>query len=212
MQDLAEVLAAALVPLLAARPGRPLWLLNLAGGPAMDSLNALLRLQRADPVLLQGREVRVLVMDRDEKGPAFGRSALERWLSPGGPLQGLSIDFEHTPYDWNDMSGMDRALAGVPPAALLALSSEGGLFDYGDDERVLAHLRLLGDRGPAHTMVSGTLSSPDRAGRLLNQGSLAIHPRSVKALELLASRSGWRVVEARQRPLNTVFSLERAAA
>jgi hypothetical protein len=176
----------------------------------MDSLNALLRLRRADPVLLQRREVRVLVLDPDGEGPDFGRAALERWLFPGGPLQGLSIEFEHTPYDWNDISGMDHVLTGVPPGALLAVSSEGGLFDYGDDERVFAHLRLLGARGPAHTMVSGTLSSPDRAGHLLNQGSLAIHPRSVKALELLASRSGWRVVEARQRPLNTIFSLERA--
>jgi len=46
VQDLATAQARCLAPLLASAPARPLQLLNIAGGPANDSLNTLLLLKR----------------------------------------------------------------------------------------------------------------------------------------------------------------------
>lgn len=211
MQDVADLLEAALAPLLREHPERPLWLVSLAGGPAMDCLNALMRLQRGDPSSLQERDVRVLVLDPDRSMTEFGRAALGVWRAPGSPLHGVRVDFQSAPYDWADASGLDRALAEVPGSALLAISSEGGLFDYADDASVAAQLRSMRARCRPDTTVCGTLNSPGRAGALLNRGSLAaVHPRSLEALRNLAASSGWTVVDARERPLNTAFSLKQA--
>ena len=49
MQQVAKLLADALVEPLAADPAAPLHLINIAGGPALDSINALILLNRARP-------------------------------------------------------------------------------------------------------------------------------------------------------------------
>ncbi len=49
LADMALLLAEALGPTLEARPRHPLRLVNIAGGPAMDSLNALIVLQARSP-------------------------------------------------------------------------------------------------------------------------------------------------------------------
>ncbi|GEJ58839.1 hypothetical protein [Anaeromyxobacter diazotrophicus] len=211
MQDVAELLEAALAPRLREDPDRPLWLVSLAGGPAMDCLNALLRLARADPPLLKGRPVRVLVLEPDRSLAEFGGAALRAWRAPGGPLDGLGIDLRHAPYDWADASGLDGALSEIPAAALLALSAEGGLFDYADDACVATHLRAMRARCRLDTAVCGTLNSPGRAGALLHRGSpAAVRPRSLEALRTLAASSGWAVADARERLLNTAFTLKQA--
>ena len=55
LADMATLLAEALAPTLEARPRHPLRLVNIAGGPAMDSLNALIVLRRDRPGVLDGR-------------------------------------------------------------------------------------------------------------------------------------------------------------
>lgn len=213
LQDVTDLLAAALAPQLAKHPGRPLWLVSLAGGPAMDCLNALLRLQRAATSILADREVRVIVLEPDRAMAEFGRAALDRWRRPGGPLEGVRVDFRHAPYDWADVTDLDRALSEVPAAALLAISSEGGLFDYADDACVAESLRSIRTHGQADATVCGTLNSPGRAGALLNRGSMvSVRPRTLEALGTLAASSGWAVVDARERTLNTAFSLKRIPA
>src|SRR5262249_28304252 len=58
LQDMATLLAETLAPRLAdAAAGRSLRLVNIAGGPAMDSLNALILLRRDHPRALAGRRV-----------------------------------------------------------------------------------------------------------------------------------------------------------
>src|SRR5262249_56850889 len=91
LQDVAQLAAEALLPLLSADPRRPLHLLNIAGGPAIDSLNVLVVIQKAQPDLLRDREIFIDVLDLDEAGPAFGKAGLEALSENGGPLQGLAI-------------------------------------------------------------------------------------------------------------------------
>jgi hypothetical protein len=63
VQDLARAQAQAATSLLASSPRRPLHLLNIAGGPASDSLNTLLLLHRSDPNTLAQRPVSVHLLD-----------------------------------------------------------------------------------------------------------------------------------------------------
>jgi hypothetical protein len=117
MQDVTELLGAALTPRLLGAPDRPLWLLSLAGGAAMESLNALVRLRRVVPASVENRQVRVLVLEPNGPMTDFGRAALARWREPGGPLHGVSVDFETSAYDWRDptrWSVARRARQGVP--------------------------------------------------------------------------------------------------
>ncbi|HZM49312.1 MAG TPA: hypothetical protein VFE68_02420, partial [Vicinamibacteria bacterium] len=55
--DVATLLAEGLAPLLAVARREPLHLVNIGGGPASDSLNALVVLRKEHPVLLEGRVV-----------------------------------------------------------------------------------------------------------------------------------------------------------
>jgi hypothetical protein len=79
MQQIARLLAEALLAPLAEAPGAPLHLVNIAGGPALDSINALILLARAHATLIQ-RPIAIHVFDAQQDGPAFGaRALLKRW-------------------------------------------------------------------------------------------------------------------------------------
>jgi hypothetical protein len=98
MQQIARLLAKALLSRVADAPDAPLHLINIAGGPALDSINALIMLRLGD---------------------------------------GLDVQFQHHAYDWNDTAPLARPLAGLAERrAIIAASSEGGLFEYGTDDAV----------------------------------------------------------------------------
>ena len=83
LRAVARLLADGLLPLLAGEAGRPLHLFNLGGGTATDSLNTLILVQREQPQLLGGRQIRIHVLDLDLIGPAFGARLLAALLVPG---------------------------------------------------------------------------------------------------------------------------------
>ena len=77
---------------------------------------------------------------------------------PGGPLHGLEVQFQHHAYDWNDTAPLARLLVGFAArGAVIAASSEGGLFEYGTDDAVIANLTALGRAGVA--IVAGSVST-----------------------------------------------------
>jgi len=208
VQDLAQVQAVALAPLLHAGPERPLVLLNLAGGPASDSLNTLLLLHRARPALLGPRRVAVELLDLNTDGPAFAAAALAAWQAPGAPLEGLGASLLHSRYDWAQPVALETALRGLPPRALLLATSEGGLFDYADDATVAANLRLLHQLSPADSQVCGSLTRPDGPGRFIREGSVAaVLARKLEDFTTLAGQAGWALAEHWVRPTITGFRL-----
>jgi hypothetical protein len=66
----------------------------------MDSLNALILMNRKRPGILADGAIEIDVLDVDEAGPAFGESALVALSQPNGPLHGVRIAFRHLPYNW----------------------------------------------------------------------------------------------------------------
>lgn len=71
LKDVARLLAEDLGSRLVPSDARLLVLINIAGGPAADSLNALVLLRRAQPALLTGRRVEVRILDQDAPGASF---------------------------------------------------------------------------------------------------------------------------------------------
>ena len=203
-QNMARLQADALAPALARGGHRPLHFVNIAGGPAIDTVNALILLRRDQPALLEGRTIAIHVFDQDVAGPSFGMRALAA-LRAEGALQGLDVTFSLIPYDWRHPQHLADTLASFDLAnAIWAASSEGGLFEYGSDDDIVANLRVLRACAPGGT-VTGSVTRLDGPGALSRSlTGLALMPRSLDAFTDLARAGGWTVDQAITMP----FSLD----
>ena len=211
LQDMARLLAETLAPRLAAAPGRPLRFVNIAGGPAMDSLNALILLRRDHPKALGVRPIWIDVLDQDHDGPAFGARALAALTAPGGRLDGLDAKLLGIRANWSDTVPLQDLVRGIRAEGSIAIgSSEGGLFEYGSDAEIGAVLDCLRDEAPADFAMVGSVTRDDETSRRLRQGTRhALRPRGLEVFRALAARSGWRVARAIGRPLSDQVVLER---
>jgi hypothetical protein len=213
LRDSVRLLSESLLAPLEAGPGRPLVLIAIAGGPASDSLNAFMAIRRQRPALLEGRKLRVYVLDCDGAGPAFGSASLSALLAEGGALEGLDAAMIRVAYDWNDASTLGAVARDAADAgAITAASSEGGLFEYGDDAAIAANLEALAG-GPAGISVVGTLSRDDGPARILNEASgasIRIRIRGSGEFEALLRSGGWAIGREVDTPLSRVFALNRA--
>ncbi len=196
MQQIARLLAGALLAPLADAPDAPLDLVNIAGGPALDSINALIMFARAHATLIH-RPIAIHVFDAQQDGPTFGARALLALTAPGGPLHGLEVQFQHHAYDWNDTAPLARLLAGLAArGAIIAASSEGGLFEYGTDDAVVANLTALARAGVPIVAGSVTSSSEVRK-RMIAQTRFRLFARGLEGFAPLAERSGYAIAESR---------------
>jgi hypothetical protein len=193
-QQVASLLAEGLATEIMADGQAPLHLINIGGGPAIDSLNALLLLARLKDTLA-GRKVVIDVLDLDEKGVWFGRNALAVMMQDGNRLAGLDIAFSHHSYDWNDPAPLrDLVERAVSQGAIVAASSEGALFEYGSDEAIVANLKAL----RAARFVVGSVTRADEARRRLMSGSrLKLIMRGLEIFEPLAAAAGFAIAQTR---------------
>jgi hypothetical protein len=213
LSDMAKLLAEGLAPRLSAEPARPLHLLNIAGGPAVDSMNALILLQRQHPGLLAGRSIKLRVLDGDRHGPAFGARALAALQQTGAPLAALDASLEHLSYDWSrPESGLTRALSEADATdAIVAVSSEGGLFEYGSDQDIVANLRALAGARDPGVFAVGSVTRDDELMKFVKQtSSAATRPRGLAVFKELVTQAGWRVTRAVERPMSDQVVLEPA--
>jgi hypothetical protein len=196
MQQIARLLAEALVAPLADAPEAPLHLVNIAGGPALDSINALIMLGRTHAALIH-RPIAIHVFDAQQDGPTFGARALLALTAPGEPLHGLEVQFQHHAYDWNDTAPLAHLLAGLAArGTIIAASSEGGLFEYGTDDAVVANLTALARAGVP--IVAGSVTSAsDERKRMIAQTRLRLFARGLEGFAPLAERSGYAIAESR---------------
>jgi hypothetical protein len=196
MQQIAGLLTQALIAPLADAPDAPLHLVNIAGGPALDSINALIMLAHAHTRLIH-RPIAIHVFDAQQDGPAFGARALRALSAPEGPLNGLEVQFQHHAYDWNDTAPLARLLAELAVrGAIIAASSEGGLFEYGTDDAVVANLTALARAGVPIVAGSVTSASEERK-RMIVQTRFRFFPRGLEGFAPLAERSGYAIAESR---------------
>jgi hypothetical protein len=195
MQQIAKLLAGALVEPLERDANAPLRFINIAGGPALDSINAIIRLNRSHAALLK-RPIAIDVLDQQAAGPAFGQNALVALQAAGGPLRGLDVEFRHRPYDWNDTAALRSFLAErAQQGAIMAASSEGGLFEYGGDDAIVANLTVL--REASVEIVAGSVTGSDAMRkRMIAQTNFRLFPRGLEGFAPLAARAGYAIARA----------------
>ena len=202
LRDVARLLAEGIAPPLAARPS-PLHLVNIAGGAAADTLNALILMHRHGASLLEHRAVRIHVLDRDSAGPSFAARALAALQAPGAPLAGVDAHITHARYDWNRSAPLRRLLDEIAADdGMVAASSEGGLFEYGSDDAIIENLRVLREGAGADALVVASAmreqSAADPTLLLLRQSSPNLRFRLLgrNALGALAASAGWAIDDA----------------
>jgi hypothetical protein len=206
---MARLLADSLAATLANRPDRPACLVNIAGGAAADSWNALIHVHAARPELLVDRRIVTVVLDLDSHGPAFGQRAFGELCSPGAPLSGLEIVSRYVPYHWADPAALRQTLDEVGAIeAACAVSSEGGLFEYGSDTEILANLEILYGGTAFDTSVVGSVTRDGEPVRLSQSANrVSTRPRTLDAFRALVLRAGWIVREVYERPFTYNVSL-----
>jgi hypothetical protein len=202
LQQIAKLIAEGLQPLLAGNPSSPLVLINIGGGPAIDSINALILLNRSQSTLLQ-RPIAIQVLDIDAAGPRFGAAALAALSAEGQPLAGLRITFTHEFYDWNKRALLgDLVHRAAAQGAILAASSEGALFEYGSDDAVVANLATLHHGGRGAKLVVGSVTGADPIRRQSITGTrFKLVPRGLDGFRPLAEGSGFRIARSEPTPL-----------
>jgi hypothetical protein len=204
LQDMARLMAEGLEGTVGEESERPVCLVNIAGGPGADSWNTLICLREARAGLLEGRKAMIAVLDRDSQGPEFGKNALKELSSDGGPLGGLKVDFRKYDYAWSDTPRLRELLEelGVGSAAC-GISSEGGLFEYGSDEEIVANLAALKEGTAGDAVVVGSVTRKGAVVRASRIGQrMAVKPRTIEEFRELGEKSGWRVERVIERPFS----------
>jgi hypothetical protein len=212
LQDMANLIAEGLSPALAASRGRPLHLLNIGGGPAVDSLNALILLRKQRPEWLRDRRICIHILDQDRAGPGFGARALAALRAEGAPLHGLDILPNLVQYDWTDVTRLREVIDGIDAAdAVVVGSSEGGLFEYGSDHDIVTNLEALRLGTPSDFAMVGSVMREDSVTKMMMETSrLSIHLRGMDRLRGLVSRAGWVVDRTIEGAACQNFRLKKA--
>jgi len=190
LQQTAKLLAQGIEPELTRRPGVPLHLLNIGGGSGIDSLNALILLQRSSPQLLR-RSITLHLLDPDTNGPTFSRNALTA-LRSGGVLESVDVQFVHRTYDWNQPASLAELVRELAASAIVAASSEGALFEYGSDEAIVANLRALHADGHGAVAIAGSVTHDNEMmRRVVAMGPFKLVPRGFETFTALIRGTGF---------------------
>ncbi|PKL24021.1 MAG: hypothetical protein CVV47_12215 [Spirochaetae bacterium HGW-Spirochaetae-3] len=210
LEATARLEADALIAMMATRgPGARLHLLNIAGGPSSDTLNALMMARRREPGLVEGADIGVEVLDLDGDGPEFGARSLAALMTEGGPLAGLLIRVERRAYDWNDVRPLAERLRSIAdgdsrggdPGVVIA--SEGGLFEYASDEAILATLEAVRVGAPRDAVVVGTIGKATGPALSVNEATgTAARLRGLEAFLGVARSAGWEPAASADCPLS----------
>lgn len=209
LQNMANLIAEALELAITNDDRRHIRLINIAGGPAMDSINAIILLKQHNRVNLKNRRINIQVLDQDINGPIFGARAFEALSSEGGPINGFDTTFTATTYDWRRTGELAVQLEGISDC-IAAGSSEGGLFSYGSDEEILENLEMLRRLTSPEFTLSGSMSVASTSGK--NERSFtrfATRSFVPGQFEALVAKASWRIDKQLKGPSTVCFRLAK---
>ncbi len=195
MQQVAGLIAEGIAEDPAFARSTPLHLIDIAGGPALDAINALILLKEKRPDLLE-RPVTIHVLDRNPDGAYFGANALQVLKSDAGPLGGLDISLSPRDYDWSEPQSLRALIDEIrKDGGVIGASSEGGLFEYGSDGAIIANLGILHEGA---RFVAGSVTNDDEARRrMIAMSRFKLFPRGIAGFTLLAEAARFTIAKTR---------------
>src|SRR5262249_28281662 len=128
----------------------------------------------------------------------FGANALSALRAADGPLAGSDIRLVHTRYSWDDTQPLAALLDKLRgEQAVIAASSEGALFEYGDDDAIVANLRILCMHG-VEPVVGSVTRADDLARATLADSQFKLIPRGIDKFAALADRAGLAIAHVEE--------------
>jgi len=123
---------------------------------------------------------------------------------PGRPLAGYDVTFKHHVYDWNDPSPLASLVEeAIGRHEVVAASSEGGLFEYGDDEISISNLAALQGKP-----IVGSVTNGDALRRrMIAAGKFKLHPRDREEFARIAAAAGYQLRRSEPGPISCQVAL-----
>jgi hypothetical protein len=197
---------------LKAYPGRDLCLINIGGGTATDSLNALILVSKSDPELIAGINTELIIPDVDDYGPFFACQSVKALTSEGGVLSGQDISCRYIHYDWESAEPLKEIIRERADRIVL-FSSEGGLFEYASETDILKNLNVIGEGLVNGTeFIASLVKDTETVDPILKE---TLHMTNIKpmlygkpGLERIICGTPWKILECNdQNSRYIVFSI-----
>jgi hypothetical protein len=218
IRDISICQADALIPLLQKSQEKNLCFINIAGGAASDSINALFLIQQKNPELLKNRKIEINVLDIDTYGPSFADRCIIALKAPSGRFSGMNISFRHIQYDWNNTEMLENLLT-ERKGWFQICSSEGGLFEYCSDEVINKNLNILHNNSAEDIIIAGSLlhdiKTVDAGIIAALKISIAIKPRflGIDGLRNIIEKNKLKLNSVMEgNPRYLIFSLRKEIA
>lgn len=144
LRDLCRYQVELLSPVLKAHPNSRLCLINIAGGAASDTINTLRIILRKEPGLLRNRKIEIHLLEVDTIGPYFAEKSLDALQKKGEDFDMLDLAFFFYHNSWANNDVWNTILNNRNEDIVLC-SSEGGLFEYGNNEEIHLVLKTLNE-------------------------------------------------------------------
>ena len=150
------------------------------------------------------------MLDLDDAGPFSATTRSSRSRPIAAPLAGLDVVFDHRRYNWDEPAPLGVLLRELGMAdAIVAASSEGGLFEYGSDDAIVANLEAL--RAANVKLVAGSVTSSDEAPRRnITASRFKLIPRGLQGFAPLAARARLPIAQAETAQLSDQVLLRPA--
>jgi hypothetical protein len=215
VRDISKCQADAIIPLLIKSREKNLCFINIAGGAASDSINALILIQKENPALLKNRKIEINILDIDTYGPAFADRSITALKASNGRFNELNISCRHIHYDWNNTDKLAELLS-ERKEWLQICASEGGLFEYCSDEVIIRNLTTIYNKSAEDIIIAGTLlhdiNTVDAGIIAALKISTTIKPRflGINGLKSIIEHNKWKVnsiIEGNPRYL--IFALKK---
>jgi hypothetical protein len=118
----------------------------------------------------------------------------------------------HFHYTWSDPGRLRQLLEELHASdTACAVSSEGGLFEYGSDAEIVSNLRVLHAGTAADAVVVGSVTRDSELMRIWKaEHRMNIRPRTMEAFGALADEAGWKVGRVIERALSYDVSLAKS--
>jgi hypothetical protein len=95
--------------------------------------------------------------------------------------------------------------------AIIAASSEGGLFEYGGDDAIVANLEAL-HVGNVKLIAGSVTRSDEARRRTIAASRFKLIPRGLEGFAPLAARAGYRIARAETAQLSDQVLLRPASS
>jgi hypothetical protein len=122
------------------------------------------------------------------------------------------VSCRHVEYDWSTPSKLGDALGDIRDSgAAIAVSSEGGLFEYGSNAEIVENLQYLHTETPNDAFFVGSVTREGDATRASRTASrVTTRPRTLEEFQALCDQARWRLQRVVDRPFSYNVRLVKA--